>query len=746
MLLAMPALLALRVVQIPTPYLDVMPSPDNAQAALTLTAFGPAQTAVLCVVSLVVAAMAMGLHAWLGGRVRWLSCGLVFLGMATAMWHLSTSSHFDDGYHSSAWLAAAAIGLAALHLAEHATARRWLAAMLVAMLVPLLIQALWYVFVEHAATVTQYMQNRQQALLQQGIEPGSAAQRAYERRLTDSAFTGALSMSNVTGGITAAFTVLALAGFAFAGDATRVRRALRWLVVWVGLAVVWLTASKGALAACLLGAGVAAILWWAPRLGLGSWRYALALGLAALVPLAMAVVVFRGVVLGPPQTWEGERSLLFRWYYWVGAWEVFTHARVLPAGVGVWLFNHLFPQFKPSLLPEDVASTHNVWIDYIITLGLGGLAWSAALLLWLGRGAVRAVQSETLSAAGEPAAAVWPTRMRVYVLSGLAAVVFGIQFYVQQAMMYDITVMLWLVQAGAFVAVAVWLTDAATSMHAERALVVGSVAAGLVVLVHGQIEMTFFHVGSSLIAWLIMGLCGAVAGSENVGKTTANAAGQGNRPSRVCGFVAVLLAATAVVVAVTWARPMERLQQTMHQAGRLVAQGEPHRAIEIMEKQTAATGISGRGFERTIMFAMRGSMAQAQWAAQRFGPQSPQTRQWQRRAMQYAEILSRHSPLAGMRARAQMLGWFEPQNPQGPALWEQIVAIRPYNLQDHLAAATAYEQAGQMDQVRELYRRLLWLDEQLYLDPVQQMPQEQRRQIEARLQASTERKDATAEP
>jgi hypothetical protein len=62
---------------------------------------------------------------------------------------------------------------------------------------------------------------------------------------------------------------------------------------------------------------------------------------------------------------------------------------VSPAG-----FADLYLFCKSPFNPEEIVSTHNVFIDYVVMLGIGGLSWSSLLMAWLVLAALRAGPSE----------------------------------------------------------------------------------------------------------------------------------------------------------------------------------------------------------------------------------------------------------------------------------------------------------------------------------------------------------------
>ena len=209
------------------------------------------------------------------------------------------------------------------------------------------------------------------------------------------------------------------------------------------------------------------------------------------------------------------------------------------------------------MLPEDVSSTHNFAVDYAVMLGVGGLAWIAALLGWLWAGA-RSLASQPASdpplqtnspATGDP-------KLRFYIAAACGLAIFLVQFIVERAMMYDLTVGLWVLCLLAFAGVLTWWTGRADDAGSRWALRAGCVAAAVVALVHGQIEMTFFQPASAPMLWLLVGLCppeGAPApGSER--KTVL-------KPLALLPIAGLLIVLAASVALATTQKPQGEVAQ-----------------------------------------------------------------------------------------------------------------------------------------------------------------------------------------
>lgn len=389
-----------------------------------ITQLGPTGAAVtdwLAVASLALAVVAAALRR---DRIHWLLIGLWAIGGAFIIFHgIAGLRSLRIGGH---WLAALALALAALHLGRDPHLRRLMQAAVIALLVPLSLQALHQVTIEHTQTVREYERSEQQILESRGWSEGSTSHRQYERRLYQIEARGPFGLANVFGTVLIT-TTLAAAGAAVAllvarrrDDATSdtnpaKRDPLRYALIGVALLGPAVLASplvmdllgygdgvisKGVVGALLVAAGVPVGAWWVGRrrrLGAGWWRAAV-LGAVGIV---LAMVVVRGL-MGPPETAEGERSLLFRWYYMQGAASMWAEHPF--AGVGPGQFKQHYLIHKPPRSPEEVSDPHSVFAAYLSTLGLGGLALSALLVALLWRGATAAGLASVAASPTDPEA------------------------------------------------------------------------------------------------------------------------------------------------------------------------------------------------------------------------------------------------------------------------------------------------------------------------------------------------------
>ena len=594
------AMLRCLVMFAPQIYWDA--EPQAGQLALGYAQFGPLGAAVTNCLAVLVLALALWDAALHRRRVHRVLIGLWLVGAAFA----SIQGRIDAVSLSigGSWIGGLALGLAAMHLAQRAEARRVMIAAIVAFILPLTCNAIYQGTVERVHTLQSYQENRPQFMEQRGWTDDSPQLRKFERRLDQFELIGRIGFSNVLGTVTL-MLVLAGAGVTLSHLAAakdkrqRVRAIIAGAVTALAATALALTFSKGAVAAGAIIVVAVAVAWGVSRAtgwGAAWWRVVL----FGTVALGIAAVLIRPHLL--PVSVDGEKSLLFRSMYWRAAGEMIEDAPVL--GVGPGRFQQKFLRSKPSDCPEEVSDPHNVFVAYISTLGLGGAAWSILLLgfLWHGaRHAARAhlpdeteppsVNLASTICASIPVAAVlifgaqYAVQYRLYMALGVGfAVLCGLLWIVAAHLihsgrrdadrarlilglllligspvpmfMYLPDLAQWMIGAGGFVAIAMGL--AGSRAISGRWVTLGLIAAAGGVMLHSQIEMGLTNTMSMPLLCVVLGL--AAAGRSAAGGAT-------DRRVRIPWEASIALAAAAVMVVmmlVPVARQQHQLRRATH--------------------------------------------------------------------------------------------------------------------------------------------------------------------------------------
>lgn len=480
---------------------------DPYAIAAPAGAFGPREAAIMDVLTLLLSGIVLLMapparwKAWVG----WVAA-LALMAVVGLAHGLPDGPRTADLSPALSWLAALAGAGAIARGCAHADTRRAVLALLAGFTAMLVAKGLVQLLVEHPATVAQFEANKARMLAAQGLEEGSSGARAFERRLRQPEITGWIGFSNVVA------SFLAAGGVALAAIALGRRKAVTAVAgvgAFVAFCLVVYGGSKGAMTAGVLGLVCVAVGRFAPTAWReGRHRARLAGVLAGIVVLGpLLALVARGVVAER----MGELSLLFRWFY-VEASTRITIANPL-AGVGPGGFKDAYALAKNPISPENAASPHSVVFDAMATMGvlvglavlvfLGFAAWrSARAVLRPSPERERGVSSDardpSLAIGARTEARPFP---RLTLIAGPAlAVAIGARFELQSV--GGLTMALALAWLGGLVG---WVALAWAAWHGPaRGLILGAGAAALVLIAHGQIEMTPVLIGSASLwaAWL----------------------------------------------------------------------------------------------------------------------------------------------------------------------------------------------------------------------------------------------------
>ncbi|MAY75706.1 MAG: hypothetical protein CMJ31_13510 [Phycisphaerae bacterium] len=474
---------------------------------------------------LVIAASAL-IVLWLNGarsRVEAIAPWLVAVAGLVIALHALTAfgGTLDDAPRGVSWLAAALAGLAASRV-RSAPSRAFALAICLGLFAPMLLKGMAQVFIEHPALVESYRRDPASFAQSKGWTPGSAAARQFERRLLQSEMSAWFALSNVF----ASFAAAAVVAF----GVMTVRSLSRWrspvftitaLATLASAAALFASHSKGGVGAALLGGGLVItgllVRRVAPRVAARKW-FTAALGLAAIA-LPLLAIGARAAI-GPDGM--GELSLMVRAFYLEGAVRVFAEHPLI--GVGPEGFQSAYALAKPPLATETVTSPHSVLFDWLATLGLGGVALSAAL----GLGAI-ALGRAVLASFDRAETSSPPPLLKPIALIGAITVLLGL--LIERPALTPELALVRFAGFGAMVAAA-W---AILRLNAA-VIALAAAAAALVLLAHAQIEMTPTRMTSAALCFTMIGL----------GVSPAASAGPHNsdRPMRVA-----TLALTATVIA-----------------------------------------------------------------------------------------------------------------------------------------------------------------------------------------------------
>ena len=659
---------------------------------------------------------------------------LAATGAATAFLHALAGG--DQCWRALQWIAAmlgaasVAACLRALPAPDARTVRAVLVAILVAGAVPILWRGAMQVLFEHPATVEAYLANRAEHLAARGWTEGSPQALTYERRLMQAEATAWFGLSNVA---SSALGALAIAATGVACALWRPRRlgaVLVSLVAAAALALVALNGSKGAIAAVAIAAAFAA---WCARTRAGRVHVVAALALLALPVVAVAARGAVGMSLG-------ERSLLFRAQYVEGALRTFAqHPSV---GVGPAGFGDAYLLVRPALSPEEVQSAHAAWADWMASLGIGGVAWVVVLgvlVAWCARAACD----------DGPAAADAATPARPRLVAALAVLAVATISIVPDAHALDDHALLQRVLAALFAAAIAGIVVRAALMPG-RAVAAALAGAALLLAVHAQVEMTLWWPGA--IAW-VAALIAVVAGGARPAHEPAASTAEVRRLVLRAGAAATIAASAALLTtAIPQARAAERAVEAAARPlaefglARLGIAPAPTRAIADDRLRLADAVLSEQAWgdrwlgRPSLRAAARAQLALAV-AALRADTNPEDAERIVDAALAPFEVLPtcESDAASGGLVLESILASDAPaaraRRDEATALqakWAELqVTFNPRSVRGFARLADARARTGDAAGAADAARRALAADDSYALDPLRQLPADERARLES---------------
>jgi len=437
------------------------------------------------------------------------------------------------------------------------------------------------VTVEFQMTRQGFNESKELIFRANGWEPNSVQAQMYERRLNQPEATGWFGLSNVFGSYMACFVAFWLS---ITLGAARSRMSSGWvgllgIVTTAAMAGLAVSFSKGAIASGVVGVFLAmcVLLPRRHRRRVIPWTIRISVG---LVVVAIFAVVLRSALLG--ESFDGDGySLLFRWYYWEGAFRAFVNHPIF--GVGAEGFKSAYLIFKPVLSPEEVSSPHNVFVSYLSTLGLFGVFWVAFWWIMMYRASPsfhgarvsslvgdEVVTSSTVANASTGSRgredADEPSMRESLILSAIVGILaLGGGWWINRGTFYpDFAFLLWPLAIAGYVGLMAVLPR--VSRHTSWFLMRWSVWSGLtILLLHNQIEMTLTRPSAAAALFVLLG-AGALSSIRVIGKVDTEK-WIAKRGGPVFSFSCVVAVVVMSGVHVLWAtRPIVSEQSSLRKA------------------------------------------------------------------------------------------------------------------------------------------------------------------------------------
>lgn len=720
------AVMRMLIVFAPELYFDVDPAFDpNPMGGL-----GPAGSLLLDGLLLLSAACGM-LGEWLGRRgIEWKLFALALLPLPVVMWHAQTD--FFHLWRGMTWQSAFIAAVVIAHLSRDRTMRTLIIALLIAAVAPLLARGVSQVTIEHAQTIAAFEEHREAYLRDRGWDPDSSNALIYERRLRQPQPLGWFSTTNIFA--TTLLPLLAL-GTGLALGLRQAKLPSGWMGLMALLALmsligIWLTGSKGAMLIALITLALVLIPLASSHLKRPLTRLAPTI-LLALPFLALAGVLVRGFL---PEGFLGDRSLLFRWHYVISSAGIFADAPFI--GVGPDGYQEAYTQHRLPRNPEEVASAHSMFIDWLCTLGLLSMAWCGLLLTWVLRAGARLIEPPEF-VDGLDMDEIMQRTARAAALLVVIAFVPAIMAELHVLGAGGLAVRL----IGAVTFAGVALAVMYVMLNNDRLLINWSfaVAAGVIVM-HGQIDMSFFQPG-----FIVWGLCllGA-AGSASMEKHQHQ-----HRVGWLPAIWPVLTCALALWIAVSAVIPAMKQSQHVRAAATTLHPLSEHPQEAIKQRQQAHAHLLDA---YDILPRNRLPLHRAVQQLQRAGsvPNIPadQRTALLTEALSLADRLVREHPRTSPLATRGTIAMFlalttEDEEIEHAALATAIDDARriterdPHGISGWQRLGHALWLAGRHDEAAAAYHRALRADRNFELDPLKQLTERERQQLHDRMQSAS---------
>jgi len=699
---------------------------------VSLAGLGPGGSLLLDSLLMCACGIALMGEALAGRRLNWLMLVAVAAAGGVAWWH--GRNDLGNLWLGTTWCAAALAGVTAWHVARpgprtQTRKQTVLLALLLAVIVPVLMRGAMQVTWEHAATIREYEATREAFLASRGWEADSAAARLYERRLYDALPSGWFTTSNIFASLMVV-GVVAGTGLAFAARRARMESG------WIGLALmlallcaagIVFAGSKGGMLAAAIGVMLLASPWVMQRLKLvkpkmGGW-----LAIACLATVICAVVV-RGIVL--PEGFAGEKSLLFRWHYWSAASQVIADHPI--TGVGPDRFQEWYTRYRPPHNPEEVNSAHNVFIDWIADLGVGG--WMFALLvLWLvWRCGRRIVGGKTPEDDARVTATQWVLPLAACVVA------LGFAVAIEVNALDDRSLAVRVAGVCAFAGAAMMLGRVLQAAHAAWVICAATIA----LVAHGMIEMTWTQPGSAAWAMCLLGVA-AASGSE----TRQVAARRAAVPGVIAGIAAASASVTMFIGAVLPSLARDARVNALSAALAAFVQAHRPSAGDLMlERRRVAEELAAEAEKWPPDWRLMDAAANQIITAVDAAPRSPDAPDAAplgllMDGLDIAErAVAEHGSPSSMALAAQLAARIALASGDD-SRWQQAIdhatkltVIDPHGLGAWRRLGDLQWAAGRRPEAAASYRRALQCDRNFALDPLKQLTESQRTEIERRIE------------
>ena len=686
---------------------------DPALDPTPLAGLGPAGSIFLDALLLLACACALFGEVQAKRGIDWLILLLALAPMPVVIWH-----GLDDAgnlWRGSTWLAGMAACAVIAHLARDHSMRVILLSLMLGVIGVLLVRGAAQILHEFPRDIAQFERTKDDFFAARGWAIDSTQALGYERRLRSADPTAWFVTTNIFASFVAVGFVMGVGAVIAVFKSSSKRAWLITCILWAGIcgAGLVLSGSKGAVLAAAGGSALVVLPVLHRRIGFV---------VVGLVIAALMGVVVRGALL--PESFLGDKSLLFRWHYLVSAFHIIADNFL--TGVGPDGFKAAYTAVRVPRNPEEVLSAHSMFVDWLSTLGVVGVAWITLIFVSLSRTG----HSPHSITPKENSCGESTTRAPLY--AALAVVVLGLfPAFVLEVSALDTAMKEGMRVLGILVFV---LTAAgfAVLLHGVSTAVVNRILAAAVaaLVIHGQIEMTFFDPGSAVWALCLVGLAsGAVA----------------RRGGAAFGyFGSVVLLAVGVRLAGFGAAPMLRGQQLMVEAADTIYPPASSRADQSRQRWEAAD-LLHNAYEHhlpTDYFLIEQAARQFAIASSR--SDDPQQTELLDKAIESVgrAIADHHKPssiaLASELYRLKAIRTADDTDWEAAIQFAQdLTALDPYGISSWKRLGDLQWEHGREFEAAQAYKRALESDANFELDQLRQLSQHERETLLERIEQAS---------
>jgi hypothetical protein len=504
---------------------------------------------------------------------------------ASCFW---ATDKFQAVVNASTWCAAMSLGWAMCQLVRSWTRFRIVMAVMIGLACVFAAQVMAYRFYEWPETVQNWEEMKPQIMQARNWHEGDFEMQQFERKVKAGEVVGFYRSTNTYAAVAAmAFLV---AG-AFAVQRRRDDQSEPLFPVLIGLAaigsavVIWLTDSRTALAGVVLCTILFGLAYWKRDLLARSARLFFWLGSAA-VGIGVAAVVMIGLSTGGLL----HDSLTFRWYYWVGSWQVFLENKLF--GVGWGSFGHAYLPHRLPIASEEIKDPHNALVKFVTETGIIGLALAVA---WVGRSAweaTRPVAPRESTSRSTPAVAILvAVPLAFLLLRVIATYPLSVLFpELPKVVLFALGI-----AVGMILGTVRSTTDFSADDRPAPVLLLGALVALAGFLLHAMVDFAMFENGPLM---LMMILLGAVLGARHPG-----AAGRKQYTSVALASLGLIFCGLMAFVA-TMLIPIASAEAKLNRARDLMGQERYTAAVVELRDAIATTPVPNADYARRCAQAM----------------------------------------------------------------------------------------------------------------------------------------------